>query len=90
MATEYTGFQSIINAALGEYQSLGFNLKADDDHILTLYYTDTIIARFSQTGVAFSMICKTCQEYLTKLGLGSGLGESGLDISDSGAVVEAG
>jgi len=61
------GFQSILSAALGEYQSKGFRLVEPDDHVLFLYYQDERVGIFSQSGTTITAIRKTCQEYLGSL-----------------------
>jgi len=58
------GFQSILNAALGEYQSRGFRLVDPDDHCLYLYYQDEWIGAFSQGGATIPVIHEACQGHL--------------------------
>jgi len=61
------GFQSILNAALGEYQSEGFRLVENGDHFLYLYYRDEWIGVLSQGGATIPVIRETCREYLETL-----------------------
>ena len=61
------GFQSIQNAALGDYQSKGFRLMELDDHILKLYYLDEQVGIFSQGGATIPSIRATCQKHLESL-----------------------
>lgn len=63
----YTGLQSILNAALGEYQGKGFCLMEQDDHITILFYRDERVAVFSQTGLTIPVLHQACQEYLEKM-----------------------
>ncbi len=64
---QYTGLQSICNAALGDYRSKGFRLVEDGDHFLRLYYQDSILEIFNQTRVTIPVIHKTCRRYLESL-----------------------
>lgn len=59
-----TGQQSLLNAALGDYQAKGFRLVAPDDHVLLLYFQDEQVGIVSQTVATISMIREHCQEYL--------------------------
>jgi len=58
------GFQSILNAALGEYQSKGFCLVEPDDHCLYLYYQDEWIGVISQGGATIPVIHEACRAHL--------------------------
>ena len=60
-------FQSILNAALGEYHSKGFRLVEPDTHILELYHNDDIVGRFNQTRATVPVIHGACQAYLETL-----------------------
>jgi len=64
---QYVGYQSILNAALGEYQSKGFRLVEDSDHFLRLCYQDGLLEVFNQLRVTISVIQETCREYLESL-----------------------
>lgn len=64
---EYTGYQSILNASLGEYRSKGFRLEEPDSHVLFLYHHDNRVAIFSQVGVTVPAIRETCQKHLESL-----------------------
>lgn len=61
--TQYTGTQSICNAALGEYRSKGFRLVEDSDHFLRLYYQGGLLEVFNQTKVTIPVIHETCRKY---------------------------
>ena len=61
------GFQSILNAALGPYQSKGFRLMEMDDHILMLYHYDDVVGALSQGGATIPVIREVCQEHLETL-----------------------
>ncbi len=58
------GFQSILNAALGPYQSKGFRLTEQNDHILVLYYRDEVVSVLSPAGATIPVIHEACREYL--------------------------
>ena len=62
--TEYTGLQSILNAALGGYQAKGFRLVEKDDHVTLLYHYDTQVAIFNQAGLTIPNLHKECERYL--------------------------
>ncbi len=61
------GFQSAINAALGDYQSGGFRLVETADRILELYYQDDLAGVFSPRTVTVLAIRESCREYLEPL-----------------------
>lgn len=61
------GFQSILNAALGEYRAKGFRLVEPDDHALMLYYQDDVVGVLSQGGATIPVIQQACQEHLESL-----------------------
>lgn len=61
------GLQSVLNAALGEYQSKGFRLVEPDDHCLYLYYRDAWIGVLSQGGATIPVIHEACQQHLDSL-----------------------
>ncbi len=64
---KYTGIQSVLNEALGEYHQQGFRLIEPDDHTLVLYYHDEKVAIFSLQGALIPTIRTTCQMYLIDL-----------------------
>lgn len=66
MAT-YTGSQSILNAALGEYHSKGFRLLEPDDYTLTLWYQDEQVAVFGCQVALIPAIHEACREHLESL-----------------------
>ena len=61
------GMQSILNAALGDYQSKGFRLTEMDDHILMLYHRDELVGALSQGGATIQVIHNACQKHLESL-----------------------
>jgi len=61
------GFQSILNASLGEYQSKGFRLMEIGDHCLMLYYQDELVGVLSQGGATIPTIHEACRGYLESL-----------------------
>lgn len=63
------GMQSILNAALGTYQSKGFRLAEFDDHILSLYYRDEWIGVLTQGGATIPAIHEACRNYLESLNI---------------------
>jgi len=65
--SRYINFQSILNAALGEYQSKGFRLIECDDHTLKLYYRDEWVGVLSQSGATIPVIHEACREHLGSL-----------------------
>jgi len=58
------GFQSILNAALGDYHAKGFRLVEPDDHCLYLYYQDEWIGVIGQGGATIPVIREACRDYL--------------------------
>jgi len=63
---EYTGLQSILNAALGPYQAKDFRLVEQDDHISILFYRDEKVAVFSQQGMTIQSLHQACAQWLEK------------------------
>lgn len=61
------GFQSILNAALGDYRSVGFRLVEPDDHILELYYLDELVGSFNQSRATIPVIRAACRECMEAL-----------------------
>ncbi len=66
---KYTGTQSMLNAALGDYRAKGFSLTEPDDHTLFLFYEDERIAVFSAQGALIPSIHETCRSHLEKVGV---------------------
>ena len=64
---EYTGKQSIMDEALGDYIEYDFSLIEPDDHMLELYFKDELIATFSQNRVTFEIIRVSCANYLKSI-----------------------
>ena len=63
---KYSEFQSILNAALGSYQTRGFRLVEKGDHALLLYHEDEQVAIFSQVGAIIPLIHEACRDHLCK------------------------
>ena len=61
---EYVNLQSILNAALGDYQSKGFRLAELGDYCLTLYYRDEVVGVLSSGGATIPAIHEACREHL--------------------------
>lgn len=61
---EYTGRQSILDAALGTYKDYGFSLSEKDDHTLTLAFKGKDIAHYNQTKVSIPLLHEGCKNYL--------------------------
>jgi len=66
---EYINFQSILNAALGEYQEKGFRLTESSPTTLTLFHQDEKVGDFSTPEVLIPRIQKACENWLTKVGV---------------------
>lgn len=64
---KYTGKQSVLDEALGEYAQAGFKLVEPDDHILELYFKDKRIAVLNQSVATFSVIREGCKNYLANI-----------------------
>ena len=63
---EYCNFQTILNAALGDYLSKGFRLVEKGDHALLMFHEDEQVALFSQVGAMIPMLHEACREHLAK------------------------
>lgn len=64
------GFRSILNAALGEYQSKGFRLEEISDCSLMLYYQDEAVGVLGPNGYAIHFIPAihdACREHLESI-----------------------
>lgn len=66
MAT-YTGKQSILDEALGEFKDYGFRLVEPDDHILELWFKDKRIAIYNQHLATIDIIREGCKNYLVNI-----------------------
>jgi len=60
----YTGKQSILDEALGEFKDFGFRLVEPDDHFLELWFKDKRIAVYNQTKATFDIIREGCHNFL--------------------------
>ena len=67
---KYRGLQSILNAALGDYQDKGFRLVEEGDHVTILFYHDERVAVFNQTRLTTMTLHETCAAWLAKIGEG--------------------
>lgn len=61
---EYTGNQSILDAALGEFKDYGFSLKEPDDHLTELYFKDKKIATYNQVKLTIPVLHEGCRNFL--------------------------
>ena len=60
---KYTGKQSVLDEALGEYADCGFQLVEPDDHFTELWFKDKKIAIYNQTMATFEIIQEGCKNY---------------------------
>ena len=61
----YTGGQSIVDAALGRYRSLGFSLVEKADHGLALQYKGVELDCYNQLTVTVETIQRQCRMFQT-------------------------
>ena len=66
MAT-FTGKQSIIEAALGEFKDYGFSLQEVGDHFTELYFKDKLIATYNQDSLTISLLHEGCRNFLKSM-----------------------
>lgn len=66
MAT-YTGKQSLLDAALGEFKDYGFKLVENDDHCVELYHNGKRIAVYNQQATTIELIRAGCENYLKSI-----------------------
>jgi len=59
--------QSILNEALGEYQSKGFRLVLKGEDIAILFYCDDKVAVFSWQYLTIGDLKRVCQEHIDKV-----------------------
>lgn len=64
---QYTGKQSVLDEALGEFKDYGFSLVEPDDHLLELWFKGKRIAVYNQTKATFDIIKKGCKNYLENI-----------------------
>lgn len=67
---KYTGFQAILNAALGDFAGMGFRLEETNDHTLDLYFGIRHVASFTQR-VSTMALQTACRNFLYQLGRGA-------------------
>jgi hypothetical protein len=63
----YTGKQSILNAALGEFAAYGFRLVEPDDHVTELYFKDKRIGVFNQDKLTIPILHEGCRNFLKNI-----------------------
>lgn len=56
----YRNFQSVLDAALGEFAGEGFRLREDGDHFLLLEFGGSVAAVFNQHKATHRDIQKEC------------------------------
>jgi len=64
---QYTGKQSMLDAALGEFKDYGFSLVEPDDHTTELYHNGKGIAIYWQTKLTIPVLHEGCQNYLKSI-----------------------
>jgi len=64
---KYTGTQSVLDEALGEYANCGFKLVEPDDHLLELWFKDKRIAVLNQSTATIEVIQEGCKNYLASI-----------------------
>lgn len=67
MMATYTGKQSVLDEALGEFKDYGFKLVEPDDHVLELWFKDKQIATYNQTKATIEIIQEGCKNYLKSI-----------------------
>ena len=72
-----SGFQSILNAALGDYRAQGFRLHEQDDHTISLAHDGEQVAVFSQSGATIIAIHRECSSHIaTHIRARNGIGRT--------------
>ena len=66
MAT-YTGRKSLLDAALGEFSNIGFDLQENDDHIALLYFKDKLINSYHQSTLTIPFLQEECRLFLQRI-----------------------
>lgn len=69
---EYTGVQSILNAALGEYHAKGFRLVESDDYTLALSYEGERVALFGVQDALIPSIHEAYRKHLDRITVEAG------------------
>ncbi len=67
MMANYTGKQSVLDEALGEFKDYGFSLVEPDDHVTELYFKDKKIATYNQTKLTELILHEGCRNFLKSL-----------------------
>jgi len=60
----YTGKQSILDEALGNFKDYGFSLVKPNDLLLELFFKDKKIATYNQDKVTIEHIREGCKNFL--------------------------
>jgi len=63
----YTGKQSLLNEALGEFKDYGFELVEKDDHCVEVHYNGKRIAIYNQQAATIPIIRAGCDNYLKSI-----------------------
>jgi len=64
--SQYKDLQSLLNAALGDYQNHGFRLYGNTDDGTALFFKDVFVTRFGNNAT-IPAIQEACREYLKSL-----------------------
>lgn len=64
----YTGFASLLRAALGTYHGRGFRLIATGEDWAKLYYNDQLVESLDMKKVCITEVHRICLQYLQKIG----------------------
>ncbi len=67
MGTNYTGKQSVLDGALGDYKDFGFSLIDSEDHLAELYFKDKLIATYDLHTASVEIIRTGCKNYLAAI-----------------------
>jgi len=67
MMANYTGKQSVLDEALGEFKDFGFSLVEPDDHVIELYFKDKKIATYNQSKLTIPILHEGCGNYLKSI-----------------------
>lgn len=61
---KYTGKQSVLDEALGEYKDYGFRLEESKEDTYILYFKEKQIAVYYRVKVTFDAIREGCKNFL--------------------------
>ncbi len=68
MSTQYTGKQSLLNAALGPYHAHGFRIVPKGEQVI-LFYRDERADTLDFETATISSLQRACADYLRKVGV---------------------